>query len=246
MIHTTLDFTLRFSLEYTNAWLIILCWWVVTNSGLNSSPVWWVHLTLGLWPRRNSILKRNCIDMVYTVLMERYSPDLCSLPSCATMTNQHFVIIKDAMQHRAIYWDESKHKCGQIKHTLKLVNHVDYNRLICMLTRSLTAKRRRCVEIVILNAMCLWPCWWHMNKLRRLEAFALSPLDISWCVLYDCVKYFHDTRRVTSKHTPCQREREFKRLPTSFVYVYTYKTNKPSKTNRIQTDRGWVNNCNSN
>ena len=26
------------------------------------------------------------------------------------------------------------------------------------LTRSLTAKRGRCVEIVILNAMCLWPC----------------------------------------------------------------------------------------
>ena len=60
-----------------------------------------------------------------------------------------------------------------------------------------------CVEIVILNAMCLWPCWWRMNKLRRLEAFAVSPLwslDISWCVLYDCVKYFHYTRRVTSKH----------------------------------------------
>ena len=59
-----------------------------------------------------------------------------------------------------------------------------------------------CVEIVILNAMCLWPCWWRMNKLRRLGAFAVSPLwslDISWCVLYDCVKYFHYTRRVTSK-----------------------------------------------
>ena len=59
-----------------------------------------------------------------------------------------------------------------------------------------------CVETVILNAMCLWPCWWRMNKLRRLEAFAVSPLwslDISWCVLYDCVKYFHYTRRVTSK-----------------------------------------------
>ena len=51
--------------------------------------------------------------------------------------------------------------------------------------------------------MCLWPCWWRMNKLRRLEAFAVSPLwslDISWCVLYDCVIYFHYTRRVTSKH----------------------------------------------
>ena len=50
--------------------------------------------------------------------------------------------------------------------------------------------------------MCLWPCWWRMNKLRRLEAFAVSPLwslDISWGVLYDCVKYFHYTRRVTSK-----------------------------------------------
>ena len=60
-----------------------------------------------------------------------------------------------------------------------------------------------CVEIVILNVMCLWPCWWCMNKLRRLGAFAVSPLwslDISWCVLYDCVKYFHYTRRVTSKH----------------------------------------------
>ena len=60
-----------------------------------------------------------------------------------------------------------------------------------------------CVEIVILNAMCLWLCWWRMNKLRRLGAFAVSPLwslDISWCVLYDCVKYFHYTRRVTSKH----------------------------------------------
>ena len=71
--------------------------------------------------------------MVYTVLMERYSPDLCSLPSCTTLTNQHFVIIKDAMQNRAIYRDESKHQCGQQKHTLKLVNHVDYNHLICML-----------------------------------------------------------------------------------------------------------------
>ena len=51
--------------------------------------------------------------------------------------------------------------------------------------------------------MCLWPCWWRRNKLRRLEVFAVSPLwslDISWCVLYDCVKYFHYTRRVTSKH----------------------------------------------
>ena len=60
-----------------------------------------------------------------------------------------------------------------------------------------------CVEIVILNAMCLWPCWWSMNKLRRLGAFAVSPLwslDISWCALYDCVKYFHYTRQVTSKH----------------------------------------------
>ena len=50
--------------------------------------------------------------------------------------------------------------------------------------------------------MCLWLCWWPMNKLRRLGAFAVSPLwslDISWCVLYDCVKYFHYTRRVTSK-----------------------------------------------
>ena len=40
-----------------------------------------------------------------------------------------------------------------------------------------------------------------MNKLRRLGAFAVSPLwslDISWCVLYDCVKYFHYIRRVTS------------------------------------------------
>ena len=60
------------------------------------------------------------------------------------------------------------------------------------------------VEIVILNAMCLWLCQWHMNNLRRLnpQGFAISPLwslDISWCVLYDCVKYFHYTRRETSK-----------------------------------------------
>ena len=55
------------------------------------------------------------------------------------------------------------------------------------------------------NTECHVPmlCWWRMNKLRRLGAFAVSPLwslDISWCVLYDWVKYFHYTRRVTSKH----------------------------------------------
>ena len=120
VIHTTLDCTSRFSLEYTNAWLIILCWWIVTLSGLNSSPVWWVHLTLGLWPGRNSVLKWNCIDMVYAVLMARYSRDSCS---CAILTNKHFVLSKTLCRT-----DESKHQCGQLKHTLKLVNHVDYNR----------------------------------------------------------------------------------------------------------------------
>ena len=42
----------------------------------------------------------------------------------------------------------------------------------------------------------------YMNKLTRLGAFAVSPLwslDISWCLLYNCVKYFHYTQWATSK-----------------------------------------------
>ena len=45
----------------------------------------------------------------------------------------------------------------------------------CKITSKPSKQKCLCVEIVILNAMCLWPCWWRMNKLRRLEAFAVSP-----------------------------------------------------------------------
>ena len=64
-----------------------------------------------------------------------------------------------------------------------------------------------CVEIVILNAMCLWPCWWRMNKLKRLGAFAIFPLwslDISWL----CCMIMWNTFTTLSEQHPNTRHPE--------------------------------------
>ena len=80
--------------------------------------------------------------------------------------------------------------------------------------------------IAMLNIMCLCPCWWRMNKLRRLSRLCLSP-PWSLDICYLCAVWLWGTSSIHSVSN-IQTCRKWKWLSAICKYCFLLQSRRQS------------------